>query len=177
MDSDTIIIVVLALAYSVFSMVLQYTLGNRRRVQQIQKDMQEIQKEFQKAAKTGDEKELKRLDEKQKHMTGLMFESMKYQFKPMLVILPSFIILFGGFGFSGILPIVYPTYSITLPIALHLTSSELLGLNVLHDSVYGVRGFFLVVLFFGGIVLQLAGAPLIERLLYGPSQQKTASNP
>ncbi len=177
MDSDTLIIIVLALVYSLFSMVLQYTLGNRRRVQEIQKDMQEIQKEFQKAAKSGDEKELKRLEEKQKHMTGLMFESMKYQFKPMLVILPSFIILFGGFGFAGILPLIYPYYTITLPLALHLTSSELLGLNILHDSVYGVRGFFLVVLFFSGIALQLAGAPLIEKLLYGPKQEKTANTP
>lgn len=177
MSSDTLVITAMALVYSVVSMVLQYTLGNRRRVQQIQKDMQDLQKEFQKAVKDGDEKELKRLDEKQKHMTGLMFESMKYQFKPMLVILPSFIILFGGFGFEGVLPLVYPTYSIQLPIALHLSGSELLGLNILHDSVYGVRGFFLVVLFFSGILLQLAAAPLIERLLYGPKQEKTANNP
>ncbi len=177
MDSDTLIIVVSALAYSVLSMVLQYTMGNRRRVQQIQKDMQDIQKEFQKAAKSGDEKEIKRLDEKQKHMTGLMFESMKYQFKPMLVILPSFIILFGGFGFEGILPMIYPHYLITLPIALHLTGNELLGFNILQSSVYGVRGFFLVVLFFSGIALQVLAAPLIEKLLYGPKQEKNADNP
>ncbi|MBI2444926.1 DUF106 domain-containing protein [Candidatus Micrarchaeota archaeon] len=170
--SDTLIITAMALAYSVFSMALQYTLGNRRRVQQIQKEMQDLQKEFQKAAKDGDEKELKRLDERQKAMTGLMFESMKYQFKPMLVILPTFIILFGGFGFAGILNEIYPQFLIQLPIALHLNGQELLGLNILHDSVYGVRGYFLVVLFFSGIVLQLAAAPFIERLLYGPNQQK-----
>jgi len=172
--SDTLIITALALAYSVVSMVLQYTLGNRRRVQQIQKEMQDLQKEFQKAAKDGDEKELKRLDEKQKAMTGLMFESMKYQFKPMLVILPTFIILFGGFGFAGILHLLFDGFTITLPIALHLNGNELLGLNILQSSVYGVRGYFLVVLFFSGILLQLAAAPLIERLLYGPSHQKTA---
>lgn len=171
--SDTLIITVMALVYSVLSMVLQYTLGNRRRVQQIQKEMTDLQKEFQKAAKDGDEKELKRLDEKQKHMTGLMFESMRYQFKPMLVILPSFIILFGGFGFAGILNELYPNFLIQLPIALHLNGNELLGLNILHDSVYGVRGYFLVVLFFSGVFLQLAAAPLIERLLYGPNHQKS----
>ncbi len=172
--SDTLIITAMALTYSVISLVLQYVLGNRRRVQQIQKEMGDLQKEFQKAAKDGDEKELKRLDERQKAMTGLMFESMKYQFKPMLVILPTFIILFGGFGFAGILNELYPQFLIQLPIALHLTGNELLGLNILHDSVYGVRGYFLVILFFSGIILQIVGAPLIERLLYGPKQEKTA---
>ena len=177
MAYQTILLTVIALAYSVLSLVLQYTLGNRRRVQQIQKDMQEMQKEFQKAVKSGDEKELKRLEERQKHMTGLMFESMKYQFMPMLVILPTFIVLFGGFGFAGILNILFPGYATTLPIAMHLTGTELLGLNILHDSVYGVRGFFLVILFFSGLLLQLAVVPTAEKLFYGPKQEKTVQTP
>ncbi|MBI5226342.1 DUF106 domain-containing protein [Candidatus Micrarchaeota archaeon] len=177
MAYEIILLTILALAYSVLSLVLQYTLGNRRRVQQIQKDMQDLQKEFQKAAQSGDEKEIKRLEEKQKHMTGLMLESMKYQFKPMLVILPSFLIMFGGFGFEGILFSLFPGFNITLPIALHLDGSELLGLNVLHNSHYGVRGFFLVILFFSGILLQLAVVPIAEKLFYGPKQEKTVQTP
>ncbi len=162
--TDLLLITAAALAYSVFSLVLQYTLGNRRRVTEIQKEMQTMQKEFQAAAKKGDEHELKRLEEKQKHMSGLMMESMKHQFKPLLVILPTFMVLFGGFGFAGVLNIWFPQFSQVLPIALHLDSQELLGLNILHDSVYGVRGYFLVVLFFSGLLLQAVATPFAERL-------------
>ncbi|MDP2718060.1 MAG: hypothetical protein Q8P02_04920, partial [Candidatus Micrarchaeota archaeon] len=96
---------------------------------------------------------------------------MKLQFKPLLFILPVFILLFGGFGFHGFLFDWYPDFEHPLPVALHLNGEELLGLNVLRESQYGVRGYFLVVLFFTGILLQALVVPLIERLFKKTAQQ------
>ncbi|MBI4360657.1 DUF106 domain-containing protein [Candidatus Micrarchaeota archaeon] len=155
------VVLVLAVAYSLFSLLLQFTLGNRVRVKGIQKEMADLQKKIQKASESKDEKEVKKLQETQSHMTGLMFESMKYQFKPLLVVLPVFIALFGGFGFNGFLMDWYSGFRIVLPFDLHLPA--LFSFNILTDGVYGVRGFFLVGVLFSGLLIQLVLSPLIER--------------
>lgn len=155
------VILVMAVAYSLASLVLQFTLGNRVRVKHIQKEMSDLQKKIQNASESKDEKELKKLQETQSHMTGLMFESMKYQFKPLLVILPVFIILFGGFGFDGFLISWYPHFQIILPFDLHVPA--LFSLNVLQEGLYGVRGFFLVSILFSSLAIQLVVSPFIER--------------
>src|SRR3989338_6687164 len=142
MTSSEILIALFALFFSLVSMALQYTVGNRRRVQAIQKEMKTIQDEVQKASKEKDEQKLKRLQGDQSRMMDLMMGAMQLQFKPTLLILPLVIILYGGFGYGGVLLSWFPDFSISLPIALHLTGDELFGLNILHSSVYGVRGFF-----------------------------------
>lgn len=165
MVSDVYVLLGSAFVFSIFSIVVQYTIGDRARVKEIQNEMNSIQKEVQAAAKEKDEAKLKRLEERQKQMMDMMMESMKLQFKPMLLILPAFMLLFGAFGFNGFLNILFPDFRITLPVALHLNGAELLGLNVLRDSVYGVRGFFIVSLFCFGMILQLLVVPIVEKLL------------
>ena len=166
MASTDQLILFFALVFSAFSIVLQYTVGNRRRVQAIQKEMKHIQDEFQKAAKEKDEHKLKSMDGEQKRMMDLMMESMSYQFKPTLVILPVFILVLGGFGFNGFLVDAFKDFAIQLPIALHLNGNELLGLNILHQSTYGVRGFFILCTVFTGLLLQLLIVPLLEKHVF-----------
>lgn len=166
MASTYQIILVFALVFSAFSIILQYTIGNRHRVQAIQKEMKRIQDEIQKAAKDKDENKLKNMDGEQKRMMDLMMESMSYQFKPTLVILPVFILVLGGFGFNGFLIDWFRDFSIQLPIAMHLTGNELLGLNIFHQSTYGVRGFFILCTVFSGLLLQLLVVPLLEKHVF-----------
>ena len=159
------LVLLLALAYAVLSFYLNKTLGNRKRIKEIQREMNAVQKEFSEAAKTKDEKELKRLEERQKAMSGLMMESMQLQFKPLLVILPLFLILFGGFGFAGLLPMLFPGFEITLPFDMHLNA--IFTLNLLQtipvQALYGIRGYFIVCLFFAGIAIELLYSNLIEK--------------
>ncbi len=69
-------------------------------------------------------------------------------FKSMIVVLPLFFVfiwLIGG---------AYPHFTIRLPIALHLNGGELFGLNILHDSTYGPRGFFILASVLAGSVIE-----------------------
>lgn len=170
----------LSLVVALLFFAVNRTLGNRRRVKEIQARMSEIQKEFKKMAESKDERELKKMEAKQGEMTDLMMESMKLSFKPLLVSLPLLFILFGfsflGLSYGGVLNQFFPDFSITLPIALHLTGDELFGLNVLKNSVYGSRGFFILCLFVLGLLLEIVGGKLVDGPQKPKNETKQAQN-
>jgi uncharacterized membrane protein (DUF106 family) len=86
------IIVALAIGYAAFSIFIQRKLSNPKRIREIQRKVNENQKKLNEMIKSGAPKEA--IQAKQKDLMPNMSEMMKYQIKPMLVILPSFVLLY-----------------------------------------------------------------------------------
>ena len=89
---DELIVIVTALAYTLASVAIQRKLSNPVRLQEIQIQINKISKELNEMIKNNAPKEA--ITEKQKEIMPLMGESMKAQFKPMVIILPLFFIVY-----------------------------------------------------------------------------------
>ncbi len=100
-----IALISIAALYVVFSIYLQRRLVNPTKMREIQETIKIKTKELTELSKSKANPEI--LAQKQKEIMPLLNESMKMQFKPMLVILPIFIIL----------------YYVVLPLAFHGTVS------------------------------------------------------
>ncbi|MBI5229144.1 DUF106 domain-containing protein [Candidatus Micrarchaeota archaeon] len=166
MALDWLAIFFLALIFSLASFEINRKVGNRKRVKEIQKQMNEMQKELQEATKKKDEALLKRLEAKQTELPKLMMEMFSLQFRPLVVVIPLFFLFIGtngflGIDFNGIVRILYPNFSITLPFGLHL--NEVFSLRILSHSTYGARGFFIVCLMFWGATIELLYTNLVEK--------------
>lgn len=81
-------VVMIAVFYVFFSFAVSVTLGNRKRVNEIQREILKYNKELADALKNNDDRKIAELQSKQKEIMPLMMESMKYRFLPMLVIFP-----------------------------------------------------------------------------------------
>lgn len=90
--ADELIIVVIALLYTLLSVGLQRKLSNPVRQQEVQLKMNAISKELNAMIKSNAPKE--QIAAKQKEIMPLMSESMRAQFKPMLIILPLFFVVY-----------------------------------------------------------------------------------
>ena len=104
-----IIIITIAIVYTIVSIVIQRKLSNPKRMGEIQAKIQSVQKEMNAMIKEKASQE--QMMAKQKEVMPLMGESMKYSMKPMIVILPMLIITyyliipalpFGASNVSGI---------------------------------------------------------------------------
>ncbi len=144
-----------AALFSVFSFEATRRLGNRKRQKEIQKTVNDYQKDLQKAVKSGDEAEIKKLEAREKQVMGLMNEMMLLPFKSMLVILPAFFIVIT------IITGAYQGFSASLPIGLH--TSELFALKILQPSVYGPRGYFILSAVLFGLVIEYVYSNFIEK--------------
>ncbi|MGC9037113.1 MAG: EMC3/TMCO1 family protein [Candidatus Micrarchaeia archaeon] len=100
-----IALIAIAALYVVFSVYLQRKLVNPARLREVQETIKTKTKELNELSKSNAGAEV--LAQKQKELMPLLNETMKMQFKPMLVILPIFIIL----------------YYLLLPLAFHGTVS------------------------------------------------------
>ncbi|MGC8651877.1 MAG: EMC3/TMCO1 family protein [Candidatus Micrarchaeia archaeon] len=87
-----LVVAVIALLYTLLSVALQRKLSNPVHLQEIQLKMNAISKELNAMIKSNAPKE--QIAAKQKEIMPLMSESMRAQFKPMLVILPLFFIVY-----------------------------------------------------------------------------------
>ncbi len=85
-------IVVIALAYTIISVILQRTLTNPKKTREIQRRMKEISQELNDLVKRNAEQETIRA--KQAELMPLMSKSMMSSFKPMFAILPIFLVLY-----------------------------------------------------------------------------------
>jgi len=133
---DWVIIFFSAAVFAVLSAVINRTIGERKKLQEAQKKMNAFQKEYNEAMKKKDDKKLKELETREKELMQLTKDMMILPFKAMIVVLPMFFIaiwLVGG---------AFPAFTMKLPIALHM--SEILSFNILRESIYGVRGYFIV---------------------------------
>ncbi|MEM3781707.1 MAG: EMC3/TMCO1 family protein [Candidatus Micrarchaeaceae archaeon] len=92
MSFFAIFLVLGAAAYVAFSILMQRKLSNPKRLREIQGIIKSKSKELNELSKSHADTAV--LAQKQKELTPLLSETMKLQFKPMLVVLPTFIILY-----------------------------------------------------------------------------------
>lgn len=134
-------------AFAVVAAVINRKLGNRKRLNEIQREMKDYQRELKQATERRDEAALKNLKARETQVMAMTKEMLFLPFKPMIVVLPLFFIALWALGAA------FPAFSIQLPVALHW--NELLSLQILRPSTYGVRGFFIVVAILAGIVIEI----------------------
>ncbi len=101
-----IIIIAIGVAYVAFSTFAQRKLGNPKKMRELQQRMNALSKELNQMLKSNAPKE--EIMKKQSELMPLMSENMKASIKPMLVILPVFLLL----------------YYLVLPTAFHSISNE-----------------------------------------------------
>jgi membrane protein insertase Oxa1/YidC/SpoIIIJ len=87
-----VFIVVIAVAYSMGSLTLQRKLANPKKMREIQARVKEHTKKLNEMVKSGAPKE--EIMAKNKEVMPLVMESTKHQMKPMIVILPIFLLLY-----------------------------------------------------------------------------------
>ena len=172
MIDTTIIIVTIALLFSIFSIWANHKLGDRKKVKAIQKEVNEFQKKYEKAVKEKDDKEIARLKLIESQVMGKMQEMLLLPLKSMIVILPVFYILIYGinwnflFSFSipAVIPLLVPNFQILLPVDIH--PGVILGFKfgqVFQPANYGQRGFFVVCSIIFNLVLELVYTNLIDK--------------
>lgn len=151
----TLAITLSTLVFSLVSFYLNRKIGGREKVKAIQKEINDFQKSFEKANKEKDEKELARLKLIEPQVMGKMQEMLFLPLKAMIVILPLFLI------FIYLIQQFYPGFTIVLPIGIH--PQQLLSLNVLHDTTYGSRGFFIVCSIVFNLIFEMVWTKILKR--------------
>ncbi|MFH1470684.1 MAG: EMC3/TMCO1 family protein [Candidatus Micrarchaeota archaeon] len=142
-----------AAIYALFAQFVQKRFGNPKRVKEIQKEMQEINKKYADALKSKDDSKLKKADIDQRRIPTLMMESMKYQFTPLIILLPVLFVL------PTFLRGQFPVFEIETPFPVPLFPLHFLQ-HFNFDgfpnfrTVFGTYGWFWVAVFFTGILAQ-----------------------
>ena len=97
-------VVAIGIAYTLFSVFLQRKLVDPKRMREIQFKVNQLSKEMNAMIKSNAPKE--EISSKQKELYPLMSENMRKQFKPMIVILPIFLLVY-----DVLLKMAFGTYS------------------------------------------------------------------
>ncbi len=144
-----------SLVFSVLAFIINRKIGNRSRVEEIQKQINDYQKELKEASKAKDEKKIKELTERDKELTKNMQEMMWLSLKPGLILLPLFWI-----AYAFLLPVWFPEFIIT-DLPFHLPSSIMFWLP--WKDYLGVRGLFIYSLLVFGLFFELVLARLWKK--------------
>lgn len=86
------VIIVIGIAYTILSVFLQRKLSNPKRTRDIQARLKNLTVELNTLARSNAPKE--EIDARNKEIMPLMKESMQMQMKPMLVIVPMFLVMY-----------------------------------------------------------------------------------
>lgn len=140
-------IAITALVYAAISNEMIKKLGDKKRVKHIQDEMNRINKMAIEVGKTGDEKRRKEAEEQQAKIPDMLKESMILQFKPLVVTLPIF------FGVSWVVKQVFPSFEVKFSFALPIFIQNLDRFPNWRDT-FGVFGWFILAIIFGGMLLQ-----------------------
>ncbi|MFH0971046.1 MAG: EMC3/TMCO1 family protein [Candidatus Micrarchaeota archaeon] len=145
---DWSIIFLAAVLFSLATSFINRKTGVKQKTERIQKEMKDYQNEMNDAVKRDDRKKIEELKAREGQVMKNMQEMMFLPFKNMIFVIPLFFIVIELIlrGFPGFLQ--------ELPIALHLTGTELMGLNIFHPSTYGPRGFFIISSIFSGMIIE-----------------------
>lgn len=146
-----------AVIYSAFSLHMSRTFGNRKRLKEIQDEMNRINNRLKAAMKSGDEKKIKEAEEEQARLPSLLRESMVLQFKPLIITLPIFFLL------SWSLRSVFNDFVIKLAFKIPVFIQHFERFPNWRDE-FGALGWFILMLIFSGLALQaLVGRRLDRR--------------
>ena len=138
------IIVAIAVVYAGLVILVQRRLGNVDKMYEIRARMSSSQKHLMQLIKDNAPKET--ISEKQRELMGISTESMKLQFKPMLVVLPMFLLL----------------YYVILPMKFNM------GLNVtVLTYTVSYHFFFVALLFVVGLLFSILFSVYDRRRLRG----------
>lgn len=129
-----LILISLALGYTVLAIALQRKLSNPKKMRHLQNKSNQLSKELKELMKNKAPQEV--MANKQKELMPLMSESMKTQMKPMLVVLPLFFLV----------------WYVLLPMAFGQYSSDTINFIV----PLGYKGIFFLVLFIGGMISSIS---------------------
>ena len=129
-----LVLVALALGYTVLAVFLQRKLSNPKKMRHLQNRSNQLSKELREMMKNKAPQEA--MAQKQKELMPLMSESMKTQMKPMLVVLPLFFLVW-----YVLLPMTFAQYS---------------GDTINFIVPLGYKGLFFLVLFVGGMVSSIS---------------------
>ena len=150
-------ITLVALVFSAVSIFLNHKVGGRKKVKELQKEVNDFQKNFEKATKEKDEKEIQRLKNIEPEVMKKMQEMLLLPIKSMVIILPLFFIVIAGIEYF------FHGFSIVLPIGIH--PNEIFALKLLEPSTYGPRGFFIFTSIIFNLVLEFGYSNIVEKML------------
>jgi len=142
---STVAIIIYAIIVSLIMSELSKRFGGRQRIVEIQRFVNETNKQYFQAGRAGDEKKLAELDEKMKEFPKLMAESFVLQIKNLLIILPIFFIAIWS------VKELFPSFLIELPVQLPVPRFRE---NMLFEmkNTFGAYGWFIISLaVFGGL--------------------------
>lgn len=147
-------VALLSVLFGCFSFIVNRKLGNRKRVKQIQEEVNKFNADLKKATQEKDEKKVKKLNGREEELSKLMTEMMMLSFKPLIVVLPLFWI-----AYAWLLPSLFPAdFMVTLPFS--VPSSLMFWLP--WKDYLGYRGLFIYCLVIIGFALELIVGKLLK---------------
>lgn len=141
-----IVVAVAALIFSVVTFVANQTFGKRQRLKEIQKTVNDYQKQMKDATVSKDEKKLKELEAREPEMLKLTQEMVVLPFRSMVIVLPLF------FGALWIVEPLLQGFSLTLPFSIPVPDLGLFSLN--WRNTFGPRGSFILWTIVFGLVIE-----------------------
>jgi len=147
----TLLIVLIAILYTLFSFVIQRKMANTKKVYEMQEIIRQKSKELSDMVKNGAKNEELML--KQREVMSLASESMINQMKPMLIILPLFLVVY-----YWLLPSIFPTHPEV----------------IIGGIKFAYNTFFIIVVFTFGLILSFS-VMLIDRNKRKKEQQAKIS--
>jgi uncharacterized membrane protein (DUF106 family) len=146
----TLLIVLIAVLYTLFSFVIQRKMANMKKVYEMQEIIKQKSKELSDMVKNGAKNEELML--KQREVMSLASKSMINQMKPMIIILPLFLVVY-----YWLLPLIFPTHPAVI----------IDGVKIAYNN------FFIIVVFFFGLILSFS-VMLIDRSKRKREQEQQA---
>ena len=146
----TLLIVLIAVLYTLFSFVIQRKMANMKKVYEMQEIIKQKSKELSDMVKNGAKNEELML--KQREVMSLASKSMINQMKPMIIILPLFLVVY-----YWLLPLIFPTHPAVI----------IDGVKIAYNN------FFIIVVFIFGLILSFS-VMLIDRSKRKKEQEQQA---
>jgi len=145
--TSTLIIAAIGVSSSLLIAFLMEKFGNRKRIKEIQDEINKVNKEMTEATKRKDDAKIAKLEKEADKLPGLMKESMILNFKGLIIAFP--IILFIPWMVISI----FPDFIITLPFNLPVPfrSANLIDWR----NTFGPQGWFWITFIVVGGILQL----------------------
>jgi len=144
---STVIIAAIGIGTSFLISLLMEKYGNRKRIKEIQGEINKVNKDMMEATKRKDEAKLAKLEKEADKLPALMKESMILNFKGMAIALPLIIIA------PWIVINAFPGFIITLPFNLPVPFRSA---NIIDwRSTFGPNGWFWITFIFLGGALQI----------------------